>query len=252
MVANYWLVRLDAINNTVAEIVFNEEAVRALIDRHEPLFFLLLLRRLGVKVSINYNSLYKIDEMDLLSVVLAVNRLAQSLHEEADDQVGDLGGQGHLVVNRLHHELHELTGRRVDGLCRGKQLAVERLDGLPDDELQGDADDCVDVLVLAVLQLLVIVVHFAEVRQRDVVELLVELVSDVLRNVLFNDVLDKLRLGVEDDVSELAEVFNDILRHVVFFQEEDLAGEAFVDSVVVHELLQQWVEDAQEVVLRFC
>jgi len=58
--------------------------------------------------------------MDLLSVVLAIDCLAQSLDKEANDQVGDLGGQRHLVVNRLHYELHELTGRRVDSLRRGK------------------------------------------------------------------------------------------------------------------------------------
>jgi len=61
---------------------------------------------------------------------------------------------------------------------------------LPDDELQSDADDRVDVLVLAILQFLV-GDHFAQVRHIDVVELLVELISDVFRNVLFNDVLNE-------------------------------------------------------------
>jgi len=61
MITDYWLVRLNAIDNTLAKVILNEEAVRTFIDRTAPLFFLLLLRRRCVKVSINYNSLDKIN-----------------------------------------------------------------------------------------------------------------------------------------------------------------------------------------------
>lgn len=76
-------------------------------------------------------------------------------------------------------------------------------------------------------------------------------VCDVVRDLIVDDKLHELVLRVQNDVSQLAEVVNHHLGLVVF-EEEDLAGKALEDSVVIKELIQDGVKDALKVTLGLC
>lgn len=84
--------------------------------------------------------------MNLLCVILVINCLSESFDERVDDQVSDLNRKIGFALNRFHDLLEELTSRGVYSLELLVEAATKGFDSLANDRLQGDVDDCLNVL----------------------------------------------------------------------------------------------------------
>lgn len=145
--------------------------------------------------------------MNLLCVILVINCLSESFDERVDDQVSDLNRKIGFALNRFHDLLEELTSRGVYSLELLVEAATKGFDSLANDRLQGDVDDCLNVLAWAILKLMV---------GLYVSKLLLQGLSNILRDIVADDVLDELTLSVKNDIPKLIEIYNHYFWLVAF------------------------------------